>query len=220
MKKSFVLIILIGIAIFLSSCSLNYKKYDASINGKQLYIFDEFNSDIQCVRISSWDVFFTFEEDIYIVKNSGINSCNSSLYIRDGFEYISLTNAVNEGFFEVEEILEYDWDFEIFKANFPLSDIDIERIEMTNEIGVNDLHIISDSIEIQSIKDNMYFYCSSFISGFEYTEEDIISEITIYDIDENSYTFLLKENGIIYSDEDMYSDNPNRFNVIYNEVFN
>ena len=174
MKKVLLLLALLGVTISLSGCSLDYKKYDAKINGKQIYLFDEFRTDVQCDRISAWDVFLTYESDIYIVKNSGISSCNSNLYIRDGFDYISLANSITEGIFELDDILDYEWEFDIYKANFPLNNIDIERIEMTDEIGINEDYIITDDVLIQSIVDDMYFYCLGFLSGFEYNEEDIL----------------------------------------------
>ena len=175
---------------------------------------------MQCDRISAWDVFFTYEDDIYTVKNSGISSCNSTLYIREGFKYTSLTNALVDGVFELEDILDYDWDFNIYKANFPLNDIDIESIVMTDEVGINEDYVIDDSNVILSIKEDMYFYCSGFVSEFDYSEDDVISIITINDVEGLTYTFLLRDSGTVYLDEDMYSDNQNRFNYIYNEVFN
>ncbi len=219
MKKVIIFLILIGIAVLLSSCSLNYKKYDAKINGEQLYVFDEFIGEVTCDKISAWDVIFTYEDEIYAVKNSGISSCNSTLYVKDGTNFISLTNALDSNIFELEDLLNYNWDFEIFKLYFPLNDIDIERIIMTDELGLNEDYIITDLDIIQSIKNDMYFYCSGFISGFEYDTKEIISYISIYDTEGNSYNFSLKESGTIYIDEDMYSDNPNRFNYIFSLEF-
>jgi len=220
MKKTFLYILLSTLIFALSSCSLDYPKYDGKINGYQLYKYDQFMTEIMCDRITSWDFFIKDGTDYYIVKYSGIGSCSSILYIKDSSEYITLTDALDKGILELDDILDHDWDFTIYKTYNPLEGVFIDRIEMTDEADETDKYIIDDTYEIAKLKVN-WFYWEFFIKDYDYGNEQVLSYIEVFDVDGNVYHFELRTNGVLYVEEDMFCDfSDHNFHELFRQVSN
>ena len=216
-KKILMLLVLSFIAFTLTGCGINYHEFDGEIDGHQVYEYEQFGVHIECDKISGWDVFIVDGDDIYVVKGAGINSCNSTLYIKDFGAFISLSEALEQGILELDDILNHNWDFVIYKSSNPFKGLEIDKIIVTDEVNYSEDIIIDEESIIMDIVIEFNYSYTGFISGYDYGDEEVLSYIEVYDVHENIYHFELRTNGLLFVDENTFSDYYSNY---FHEILN
>jgi len=203
-KKISSFILLTILVFILSSCSLDYPKYDGEINGYQLYRYEEFGTKLFCDRISPWGVFIKYDGEYYITQTN-FGNCSSTLYIKESSKYLTLTQALEQEILEIDDVLNREWDFTIYETYDVIGNISIEKIEVSNETNDDDSYTITDLEHISQVKMNWAFY-ELFVLEYDYRDEEVLGYVTIYDTVENVYHFEVRANGILYVEEDMFCE--------------
>lgn len=167
-------VVLISI-LFMSSCvSMNYEETNYTINTYQVYRYDHFASEKECDRISRFGLFVRDGDDDYLTDKD-FGECMSTLFIKENGDYHNLSQALTLELFEIDDILEIEWDFDVYHTHALLDYTEVDYfIFRTN---VDELYDDSENIErVLEISESIY---QSFIIGYL---PDSLTEIGFIDV--------------------------------------
>ena len=119
MKRIFTGVLVLLITFALASCvGIHYQETEYDINGYTVYRYDHRTSERECDRISVFGLFVR-DGDIDYVTNVDFGECISTLFVKDGGTYLNLTEAVELEVISLQDVLDVNWDFDVF-ATMPL----------------------------------------------------------------------------------------------------
>ena len=166
---------LLFIGVLASCTSIHYKDTIYTINDFQVYRYDHRTSEVSCDRISAFGLFVRDGDDDYVTNND-FGECLNTLFIKDGGTYYNLTEALNLDLFTIADVLDVDWEFDVYETHVLLdyTDVDYLVFKATDAVTYDD----ADSIErVLNISESVY---QKFLLGYSPSTMDLLGHIEVY----------------------------------------
>lgn len=192
MKRLGTLVLLFSIVSILTSCTgIHYRETNYTLNGLEVYRYDHRTSEIECDRISSFGLFVRDGDNDY-VTNKDFGECMNTLFVKDGGLYHNLSEGLVLGLYTIEDVLEVDWDFDVYATHELLHYTEVDSfVFVTSESETYD-----DADGIQRVLDISGSVYQKFIVGYSPTSMQSIGEIQVYFEETLIVTLIVYEEGI------------------------
>lgn len=192
MKRFVTFVFALLILGVLASCSgIHYKATNYMINGFNVYRYDHRTSEVSCDRISQFGLFVRDGDDDY-VTNEDFGECLNTLFVKEGGTYYNLTEAVSLSLFTLDEVLDVDWDFDVYDTHNLLDYTEVDYFIF--KTSVSEIYDDTDSIErVLNISESVY---QKYIIGYSPSSMDSLGEIEVYHDDLLMVTLVVYEQGI------------------------
>ena len=215
MKK----IVIIFLLMFcLVGCSLDTKIYDKQkdeMNGYSVYVVT-YRKNIHCDSILYYATLFKDENIVYITKelNNG-NGCIGTVQLKIEGEYVELSTAFKDGLISSNDILFYDFDFDIEETYMFDKTDDIVLITYYN--NKEDMQMIleyNDPVNIIHILRSLEDYSFLEYNNIENTSV-YVAYVVFIDSNDVAYEFEIYEAGLL----DLNTGGVLTYNSGYNSVY-
>lgn len=182
---------LLLVAVLTSCAGIHYQTTNYTINGFDIYRYDHRTSEVSCDRISQFGLFVRDGDDDY-VTNEDFGECMNTLFIKEDGTYYNLTEAVSLSLFTIDDVLDVDWDFDVYDTHNLLEYTEVDYFIF--KTSVSETYDDTDSIErVLNISESVY---QKYIIGYNPTSMDIIGEIEVYHNDLLIVTLVVYDQGI------------------------
>lgn len=196
MKRQFTLILIFLLVMILSSCSgIHYQNTDYTVNGYDVYKYDHRFSQMECDRISMFGLFVR-DGDLDYVTNKDFGECQNTLYVKDGGNYYSLSEGVSNNLFTLDDVINVDWDFNVYETHDLLDYTEVDNFVFINSestVNFGDFYMGNLETELErilSISESVY---QKFIIDYTpdnltaigtidvYFEGNVVASLTVYE---------------------------------------
>lgn len=192
MKRFIIFVLFIALTTVLTSCSsMHYRKTNYMINNLDVYRYDHRTSEINCDRISVFGLFVR-DGDYDYVTDKDFGECLNTLFVKDGGIFHNLSEGVILELFTIEDVLEVDWDFDVFATHDLLDYTQVDSfIFTTTESEIfDDKDVIDRAL---GISESVY---QKFIVGYSPSSLELVGYIEVYFDESLIVTLVVYEEGI------------------------